>query len=361
MKKTLITLAIASSLVASGAVYADSKFYGHAQVEVGSWGGDTDGMSVEDRSRGRIGFKASEDLGDGMKAIAKFEFKVDTADGDAATAGCSVSGAVEATPGTPVTCSGSGGISLSKREMMVGLKTGMGQVELGRLKSAYKYYGGVKYDPFTAGMLEARGNGGMTGGALGHNSFISDSFGYEHGVGAIKFRLTYDLDDGGPVSSPATANGPNTMTIAFKFATKKFEAGVALVDEGGDAAAGTSYTSTKVFGQVKFGKAGKLSIQIESAEDEAAGGTGDETDITYLDYQFPINKNNILDVAFATGTTTAAGVDDADIDFLRIAVTHKFSKSTKAWVGFRSTETTSLPAGTAFEESVVALGMQKRF
>jgi hypothetical protein len=45
------------------------------------------------------------------------------------------------------------------RESMVGLRGGLGTLELGRLETPYKYSGGVKYDPFVATSLEARGAG----------------------------------------------------------------------------------------------------------------------------------------------------------------------------------------------------------
>jgi len=266
MKKSLLTLAVAAGMAASGAAFADVTTYGHAQVEIGTYGGDVEGIAVADAARGRIGFKASEDLGDGMKAITKMEFKVDTADGDAGAASCKATDANAATSGTSISCSGSGGISLQKREQLVGLKTGMGTVELGRLKSAYKYFGGVKYDPFVASLLEARGNGGMSGkvgkgNAYGHNSFISDSFGYSHKVGAASFRLTYDFDDGGPAT---TATGANGMTFGFKFATKAFEVVAAIANDG---EAGTSeYSATKFGGQFKGIKGMKISAQVESAE-----------------------------------------------------------------------------------------------
>ena len=51
MKKSLLTLAVAAGMVASSSAFAEATVYGHAQVEIGSWGGDSTGVSVEDNAR----------------------------------------------------------------------------------------------------------------------------------------------------------------------------------------------------------------------------------------------------------------------------------------------------------------------
>lgn len=334
MNKKIIALAVAAAFTAPMAAQAEIKTYGQAQVEYGMWGGDAAaGETVEDNARGRIGFKSSEDLGNGMKALAKFEFKVDTADGDAAQ--------------------GQGGadtknaVSLQKREMMIGLKGGFGEVQFGRLKTAYKYTGGVKYDPFTATILEARGNAGMSGkvgigaikNAAGHNGFVSDSLAYKVKSGNINFWITYDLDTG-----KATGNSGSAMTASVKYKAKNWEAFVALVDDDNDGLAGDSYSSTKFGGQYKVG-AHKISVQIEGAD---ANGT--DVDYTYVDYQLKMGKN-MLDVAI--GNVESNG---GEADFLRLAMKHKFSKKTSAWVGYRETD-----GGAGNAEDVVSLGMRVDF
>jgi len=332
MKKSLLTLAVAAGMVASSSAFAEATVYGHAQVEIGSWGGDSTGVSVEDNARGRIGFKSSEDIGGGMKVLAKAEFKADFADGDAG-----------------------GGASLTKREMMVGLKTGMGTVSLGRLKSAYKYMGGVKYDPFVATVLEARGNNGMTGkvgagNAYGHNSFISDSIGFVNKTGAITFWLTYDLDDGGQNKAQTSANGANGMTLGVKFGSKQYEAFFAMANDGETA----EYSAMKFGGQFKVSKELKISGQYETSEDQKSfiAGNGKDTTTALVDVQFKMDKANTVNFAFG-GATERAGSGG---NFMRLAVKHKYSKSSSAWVGLRSND-----LGKNGDISVIAVGLQNRF
>lgn len=334
MNKKIIALAVAAAFTAPMAAQAELKTYGQAQVEFGSHGGDTGvGESVADNARGRIGFKSSEDLGNGMKALAKFEFKVDTADGDADSK------------------SATGNISLQKREMMIGLKGGFGEVQFGRLKTAYKYTGGVKYDGYTASNLEARGlvmSGKVGVGAIksaaGHNGFVDDSLAYKVKSGNVSFWLTYDMDTGGS----AADTGGNAMTASVKYKAKNWEAFVAVADDDNDGAAGDSYSSTKFGGQYKVG-AHKISLQIEGAD---ANGT--DVDYMYVNYDMKMGKNTFT---ASIGTKETDGNPGADLDFTRLALKHKFSKKTSAWIGFVAVGVDA--AGN--DEDVTSLGMRVDF
>ncbi|NOX90890.1 MAG: porin [Gammaproteobacteria bacterium] len=118
MNKKLLAVAVSAALVAPAATMAADAFvYGHAQVEVASYSEDStgsgkDGVMVEDNARGRLGVKASEDLGNGLKAIAQFEWRVNTDQG-----------------GNPA----------GNRVSQVGLTGGFGTFVMGNLKSPYKY------------------------------------------------------------------------------------------------------------------------------------------------------------------------------------------------------------------------------
>ena len=354
MKKSLITVAVASGLLVSGAAFADdTTVYGLAQFEVGSWGGDMTGIQTADNGDGRLGVKSKEDLGEGMAALAKLEYGLDT--------------------------TGNTGTALKARETWVGLKTGMGTVELGRIKSAYKYFGGVNYDPYNATLLQARGNGGMTGkvgngGAFGQNGFLSTSMGYSMAMGAVNFRLTYDPDNGGPVTKPGSATGAKGKTLGFGFNGGNFGVIFAYADDGVTAGGGsTNYKSTKVGGMYNMGGAGKISAQYESSKFD--GGTASTTvKTTYLDYQFNIDHSNGVDVALGSMKPDATGAQTEK--FSRVAFTHKLSNKTKVWVGYRGTDTgyslgdvnaptaaevAGLAPMTSGKQSVIALGMMKKF
>lgn len=356
MNKKIIALAVAAAFTAPMAAQAAVTTYGHAQVEYGVWGGDNgkvgtanvsnNGETVADAARGRIGFKASEDLGNGLKALAKFEFKTDTSDGTS-----------------------SGDISLTKRELMIGLKGGFGTVEMGRLKTAYKYTGGVKYDAYVATNLEARGNGGMSGKtgkgsinkAAGHNGFVDDSISYKNKFGNMHFWLTYDLDTG-----KVAGKDGNAMTASLKYKAKNWEVFVGLVDDDIEVTTtngAQAYDATKFGGSYKFG-AHKVNVQVESGSFDKTG-TSDDTDLDnfYVNYSLKMGKNT-LDVAVGNEEFDNFGsADDTDVDFFRVALRHSFSKNTSAWIGHRSSDTNVVATATdtGKSEDVTSLGMRVKF
>ena len=326
MNKKLLAIAVGAAFGAAPmAASAAVTVYGHAQVEVGTVdNGATDQTVVEDNARGRIGFKASEKLGNGMTAIAKYEFRTDTADNRRTADGGALTG----------------------REAFVGLKGNFGTVQLGNLKSAYKYTGGVKYDPFVATLIEARGANGMTGGAFGHNGFLSNSIGYmAPKMGAFSAWATFSPDE-----NATTNNTPNTQGTAadgdysfgLKYAPKGWELFVAGVSNDD-----VSYESIKFGGMYKFGNF-KIVGQIEQVE---AGAV--DTDVYFVGGQAKFG-NNVLVAQFGNSDTDGAATD---LDYFTIGVIHNLSKKTRLTAGFRSFDN----AGGASETETFAVGMRMKF
>jgi predicted porin len=316
MNKKLLAIAVgaafsASPMMASAAV----TVYGHAQVEVGTVdNGTTDQTVMEDNARGRIGIKASEKLGNGMTAIAKYEFRTDTADNR------------RTADGGPLTA----------REAFVGLKGGFGTVQLGNLKSGYKYTGGVKYDPFVATLIQARGANGMTSGAFGHNGFLANSISYmTPKMGGFSAWASYSPDENG-----IGAGADGDYSFGLKFAQKAFEVFVAGV--GDDSA---DYDAVKIGGQYKFGMF-KLSAQFEQTE---AGSV--DSDVYFVGGQAKFG-NNVLVAQF--GNTDTDGVGDRD--YYTIGIIHNMSKKTRLTAGFRSYENSATT-----EEETFAVGMRMKF
>jgi len=310
MNKKLLALAVGAAISAAPMfASAGVKVYGHAQVEVGTVdNGTTSTTQNTDNARGRIGIKASEKLGNGMTAMAKYEFRTDTADN------------VRTTDGGPLTA----------RESLVGLKGSFGTIELGNLKSAYKYNGGVKYDPFVATLLQARGQGGMTGSANGHNGFRADNIGYKTPkMGAFSAWGTISVDE-------SSTDGDYTFGLNFK--QKAFEVFVAGVND--DSA---NYDSVKVGGQYKFGNF-KVSGQFEMADN-----AGTDVDTYFIGGQAKFGAN----VLVAQFGNTDAGTTDTD--YFAIGVIHNLSKKTRLTAGFSNSDN-----GTA-ETDTFAVGLRMKF
>ena len=230
-------MSVAAVFAAPMAANAAGTAYGQLQAEISQEdNGTVSNVVMKDNARGRFGYKGSEELGNGMTMIGKMEYKVDTADGDA---GASGSGA---------------GISLQKREMMVGLKQGWGTFSMGRLKSPYKYAGGVKYDAFVTTSLEARDDI-MSSGAKGHNSFLSDMVGVSAMGG--KLNVVYGIDE--------TSGTSADVVLSYKHKMGKKNELVFAHYAQGDAG---DYSATKV-----GGKFGAIKFQVEATDTGTASDT----------------------------------------------------------------------------------------
>ena len=114
MKKRLLAIAIATTLVSPLAANADVTTYGIVHMSVGTvdtgTSGSVDNWQIRSHAS-RLGFKGSEDLGNGLSANFKLEYGVDP----------------QASPG------------LSSRNQYLGLKGGFGEVRVGRHDTPLKW------------------------------------------------------------------------------------------------------------------------------------------------------------------------------------------------------------------------------
>lgn len=390
MNKITLLLMVIAMILVSQVVYADDvKVYGIFQVEMANFSMDEanaakesreDGMQLVDERMGRLGFMATEDVDFGffekstpMKALVKLEFGTDSADGDSDNA---------ADENNQLTK----GISLTKREMMGGLNGDFGQVEIGRLKSAYKYAGGVRYDAFYGTTLEARSNGGMTGNEAnsyitpysgasvsewGHNGFNSDMIAYRSPVVmGFDFGITYgpEKDDG-------------SYTIAGRWSVPLGEIIVAAVNSGdrhniivvnndpvSGLASGTTtnldqqYTSTKIGGQLRLGGgAQRFSLQYERGKHKfswpgggaatappfvTAGSTEYKVETLYFGYRgiFPVLPHISFIAQMGQQEFTGDAVKDDfgnepdAATYVAMGVIYRMSNSTRLFGGTRITK-----------------------
>ena len=365
MNKNLLAIAVGAALVtapmfASAAV----KVYGHAQVEIGTVDdGSESNTVVTDNARGRVGISASEKLGNGLTAMAKFEFKTDTTDNTEGK--CTVKGA------TGATCSTNA--ALAGRESMVGLKGSFGTVQLGNLKGAYKYYGGVKYDAFVATLLEARGNNGMSKdelghAAFGHNSFLSNAVGYmTPKMGGFSGWVTYSPDEAGD-----GRGNDGDYTLGAKFKQKNFEVFIAASNNDEDTKQGGD--AVKLGGMFKFGNF-KIMGQYEMLDVERVDGDSDlsaEVDLYFLAGHAKFGNNVVVaqfgnrDVSATDANLGTGGFDD---DYWTIGLIHNMSKKTRLTAGFSShgvtdieyNEGTETYDSSSSDTDIFAVGMRVIF
>ncbi len=140
MKKTAIALALAG-VIAAPIAAADTTVYGSIRLSetyVDADGPGDNEFDLQDHSS-RLGFKGSEDLGNGLSAVYRYEFRVQAADG-------------------PLL--GSAG---AQRLAYAGLKGGFGQLTIGTQWNPYYFATAGEVDIFNSG-ISARSyvdNGGF--------------------------------------------------------------------------------------------------------------------------------------------------------------------------------------------------------
>lgn len=328
MYKKIIVLAVTSVLTTPLVAKTNVNVYGQLQVELAQQdvSGDIDTV-VDDNKRGRIGFKAVEDLADGMKAIVHFEWQVDTSN---------------ANPND------------GRRVSLVGLQGNYGRLVVGSLNSPYKYTGGVKYDPFVTTFLQARSNGGMSGqiesaiaanatgtndakGAFGHHGFIHNAVGYSIKHNSLSLNGVYSPDDQGD-----KLGSRGDYAMALKYKSSKVEAFLASSNDDS-----SELNAKKMGGKLKMENSA-LMIQYEMID---AAGTN--VDVMFLGCHYMIEKNMLV---AQIGNTRFDQPGTDDINYYTLGVIHKFSKKARVFTGYRDTDDDS-----AIKNSVISLGLRVDF
>ncbi len=306
---------------------ADGNIIGRGSndVTIGKKGRWQDGTTVEDNQRGRFGIKASEKLGNGMTAISQVEYDISASGNES-----------EANPKGPA--------APRIRFAYVGLKGNFGTFKIGTMKTPYKYWGGVKYDPFVTTNLEARRNGGMSGGDYGQNNFFSNSLGYKSpkmngfqfwGVYSPDENLSGRQDDGDYAAGVKYSNGPMEAFVAFS----------------GNSYNGTSTTRSdesrwKIGGKYKMGNHTFLGQYEDLSDIKQLKGDAGDGQAYFLGYHLKSGNNTFIaqfgntqgDYKFVPTATRA----DEETDYYAIGMIHWLSKKTRLFGGYSQSSVDNL-------------------
>lgn len=363
MNKKLLTLAIGAAIAAPMTVaQADVKVYGAAQVEVARVKNDgtatvlnvvggTEETNAIDNKRGRFGIAADEDLGGGMKGLAKFEYNMDTSDNnDNAVAN----------------------IPFSARDSYVGMSGGFGTLRLGRSGSPYKQ-SGVALDPFVTTTLEARNNFGMSGNNDGygvlfaHNSFVSNGIFYTTpSLGGVMINAYVGVDgtgaESGGLGQGAQSNGDLSVVASWKGGPANVFLGYNKLANTTD---GSEPTAAKVGASFKLGNMHNIAVQYEMVDTGKTGGIydtyGAEADYLFLSYTLTLGNFSLIPQAGAM-TTNGGTLGDQQGNYLVLGGIYKMSKTFRMFGGYRGTtlEQGGVVSDTR-DESVITVGMRKDF
>lgn len=350
MKKNVIALAVAAAMTAPLAAQAEVTVSGQLQAEIVNVDGDgmrDNGLYMQDASTyaggenshnaGGIFISASEDLGGGLKALAKYGFNVKTDSGR------------------------------GDRDAYVGLSGGFGTVLMGRMSSPYKT-STVKWDPFLATFMQARGNGGASYGALGHGSYLNNALAYANKFGPVKVVAAVAFDEASEVDSVGADTGDTTanhaMTFSVNIPVGPVEIALAYLDASdmGTSAnvADPGYDAAEAKIGVKY-SGGPVTVALQhETRDEGFGGAGtDGETFTYATASFAAGANTFsASYGVNTDESAVAGVADLDTTYAAIGMKHAFSKTTSAYVGYRMTDPDT---AVDTDETVLGAGMRVKF
>jgi predicted porin len=355
MSKKLLAAAIAAALVPTAVLAEASNVTMYGRIDYGfmSRGGDSGGLSqggregrlndFEDGIQGtnRIGFRGSEALGNGLKAIFEFEFGFS---GD----------------------SGQAFGSTSNRHSWVGLEGAFGTVLGGRVDGArYSFVG--QYDPFKNQTVANAGSlFGVTSG-LGQADRADNAVVYitpevapglkflaayttsllsEAGSGAIAGQDTETNDTPLWAIAALYNNGPISFTLDYENLKIKraFTPGTnGFVNAAGVPQAGTvgafrnggddlEFDLWVVGASYDFGVA-KLSAYYENVEgDDTASKAISESDGWLIGLTVPVTTNFVIKTSYVKANDDAR--NNADCKKWGIGGEYSFSKRTQAYATF---------------------------
>lgn len=322
-KQQIVSIGAIISLLLPAVAAAEVTVQGQAQVELGiakdatdrkdglsGSGKHMDGNNMVDEGAGHVAVKASEELNEGILTFAVLEYQIDTADGDTnATCTTTEAGTTGNEHSHDCTVNGNG---LAPREVNLGLQGRFGTLEFGRIKSPYKYTGGVRYDPFNATTLEARGNAGMSAGTFGHTGYLSDSLGYSSpSIGGLILWGTYNPQEQADARKcPQCATNGDSLNYAMSYGSKTWEVFYAGNNDSDDDQLGEKpYKATKIGGMVEAGNH-KFKVQYERVDNK-----GTEDIYSFLGYEGR-NASNLWVVQggrFDAGKNDATGIDPGGV------------------------------------------------
>jgi len=358
---TMIGVALAGGMAAA---QADVTVFGHIDQSIVNSdnyvtnGSDTNFICTTCS----IGFKGSEDLGNGLKAIFSIDFQYDMNERNPQKT------KVKGTGITPTSLGGStlttknvvSQGAITDRDQWLGLAGNFGQVRVGTISTSYKSHGAM-LDPAYRTVIQQRGWGlqsdlhngaGQQGQGRATNTARYDSPDWN----GLKVTATYTLDS----ATQGQNENPYGAGVQYENGGILVFADYITTDQGSDDSAykvGAKYTLNNfaVFGQYEvddglistntFGLAASNPNKVTGADVWMLGGT----------YTM---GNNTLYGAYAQGDNAENTAATTSYDAWEVAGIHSMSKQTLVYLGYGQI---SPDANGADDATGWALGMKHKF
>ena len=307
MKKNLIALAVAGALVVPMTAAANVTIYGSLQQELVHVDDGTNksfvvaeaqsGASTVATAAGggsgpsTLGFRATHDLGNGMKATADYSLNPDTQ---------------------------------AQRNAYVNLDTGTaGTIWIGRMGGPYNTSG---KDVLHATFMQARGNGGMRDpGGIGGTE-VSNTVAYSNKFGPVSLVGGLIVDE--------TASSDHGHAVRAEMNMGDIAVWVANASANGAA----TNTASKIGAAYTMGDL-RLMGQYEVVESGAQEGSFMLGQVSYK------MGANTLAGSYGRFSEDGAG---ADTTYMALGVVHSFSRAVRAHAGYRVTDVDGVNKFSAF-------------
>lgn len=340
MQKKIIALAIAAAFAAPVTAMADAALYGtfdagyrfkHAQGANGTSGTNTNGMDMRGLYASNAwGFKGSEDLGDGMKALVQFEadFIPGTATGNGQTA----------------TYQG----QLFDRQLTAGLSGSFGTAQVGYdYTAAFKI--NRKFDPMNYNFVTSLYS--STSGVIASRNYLVD---YTNKFGDISVDAQYVMDNADTASNTVASVGQG-RALAVDYAAGPISVGVSYSSQDSSVQTGTNLENPVTLvtagagfnygdGIAKIGYAKKT-----TKAGTVATGAYEATDTSmWLGANYNVSSKIGATLAYYKNTTNAGSAGAVDVNKAKLIgmVTYAMSKNTTAYVGAERESAETLATGS---------------
>jgi predicted porin len=270
-----------------------------------------------------IGFKGSEDLGNGLKAIFKLDFQFDMNERN------------------------SGG-SITDRDQWLGLAGNFGQARVGTISTPYKSYG-AQIDPLYRTALQGRDHALQS--SMFHSGAGEDIEGRADNTlrydspswNGLKVAAFYTLDsneDDGILKDPTTPSKGNKNED-----DNPYGVGVSY-QNGGILAFGAWQTNNggnnNRKGELTAYKAGgKWTVNNFAVMGQYENANQDATNTDYYHWTLAASYtmgNNMLYAGYGMGNVDGRNIDDEDVTAFTIAGVHNMSKRTSVYLGYTAAD-----------------------
>jgi predicted porin len=346
--------AMVGAVLAGGmtAVAADVSVFGHIDTSIDRLDVTDGAFSDKDINLHcttcSIGFKGSEDLGNGLKAIFSLDFQYNTTERNADKS--SPSGSQNDTFGNE-----SPADAITDRDQWLGLSGGFGQVRIGTISTLYKSHGAM-IDPLYRTALQGRdhhlqsdefhnGAGEETRGRA-TNTIRYDSPSYS----GFKVGVTYTLDN-----DKTDGEDDNPYGLGASYENGGILAFVDYITNNGSSTNPSGDISAwKVGGKYSFSDFAVMGQYEDGSEDN----TNSDLTLWHIAGSYTMGSN-MLYAAYGNRQVDIASTNVEDTDSWTIAGVHNLSKNTSAYLGYNSMNDDA--TGSNFEADQISLGMKMKF